>query len=490
MAYELGTAKTMDSAVPKWEDLSGDLPTKEGGYSIQNVYGYLSAGELILVAENPAGDSQYYRSVNDGRSWDLFWETGQIHQGEGFETAGGSLLFSSAGDTYRYTGGGETPSQVSSISGFGQGATQTNDGTIYLCEYGTGGNGNHTDIYKSTDDGQTFDFVVNVKNATGEDMRHLHGIASQGTDRLFVATGDTNHEILETDDEFSTYERYIWKTGGGDPANKATSYTGIHCENNALILGADHTPARLTYMWVGGERGDIPTILQLGGGTHPMAMFHVMVPPKLNSDAANTDSRYNYNNIRTFFHRIKSDGNMLYAHGNRGNILAVSTTGGRTWKWIETPIGGEPALGRDSVYVYGVVRGVPKLHRIPKESLWNYPEEDTQIYHLLREATLGDANSANNAIWFGRDLPFQNFTDFRFGVTTDGTGKLRLWEDTVHGTAIATFDSKNAVVDADLTSGFNEVTLSDFPNGGFSMEIFETESAQALTIDCFVQAHR
>jgi len=486
--YELGTAKTFDSTVPKFQDLSGNLPLGQG-YSIDAVYSYPSEDELLLVATTPGDNREFYRSKNEGRTWSLFWETGQTHQGGGFETAEGSFLFESAGRTYRYTGDGETPTQVLDIKGFGQGPTQTDDGTIYVAEYANT-DSNHTDIFKSTDDGQTWTFVVNVKDATGLSMTHLHGITSQGDNRLFVLTGDTNHEILESDDEFSTWDRYTWKAGPDDNQSNSVSYTGIHCENNALILGADHVPTRLTYMWVGGQRGDVPTSSQLGGGTLPQAMFHVMAPPKLNSEANNTDTRYAYNNMKTFFHRIKSDGNMLYANGGRANLLAVSTTNGRTWKWIETPIGGEPAIGKDSIFVYGNVNGMPKVQRIPKQALWEHPEEDTQIYHLLRETTLGDPNSGNNAVFFGRDLPFQYFTDFRIGVTTDGAGQLHLIEDSYHGTAISNVDNRNYVLDASLTSGFNEATLTGQPNGGFSMEIFEQETSAALTVDCFVQAHR
>ncbi len=117
--------------------------------------------------------------------------------------------------------------------------------TFNVGEYGN--QSDDSDIYKSTDDGQTWSFVVNVTNSINSNVRHVHGLAGVGN-RLFVITGDADHSLVETDDDFSTHNEYFWNQLGEDDC----AYTGITAVNNRLILGADARPPHITNLFVGG----------------------------------------------------------------------------------------------------------------------------------------------------------------------------------------------------------------------------------------------
>lgn len=152
--------------------------------------------------------------------------------------------------------------------------------------------------------------------------------------------------------------------------------------------------------------------------------------------------------------------------------------------------GADPAVAEDSLYFVGEAANTPRIFRVPKTELWSYPEEQTQVYHILQQEPIGKSSSANNGYYIGRDIPFDEFTDFRIGVTVDGQMRVSLLEDAKFGTSIANFDNGNERFQQDFTSGTTLAELNDAPNGGFSLDLFEMESASRVTTSLFVQCSR
>jgi len=506
--YELGTAQTLDSAVPKYTDLSKHLP--DAVHSIDGVVDYEAAGELILIAQRQDDTTDYYRSLNDGREWGVesqegidepFWADGRSWGNSHIETQDGTLIFQTSGNNgtiNSYTGGGEQPEAVKTgFNMFQDSFTQTQDGDIYAAEYGGDGTSeNFSDIIKSTDDGQTWSTVVNIQNTVGGGHYHLHGMDSQGEDRLFVLTGDAQHSILESNDEFSTWNEWDWNR---TDYNDDYSGTGIQYQNNRLIIGTDQIPAAFTHLWVGDQYGDIPTRSGLDNGDLPLARFDVQIPPIMGASVPTADAVWGFGRQDQFPHRIEGDGRILVAVTDRTRQFCVSTDSGHTWHFFPTHFENlaHPSLGRDEVWLAGDSNGRPTLYRVPKDALLALETPERNVYHVLFNEELGDSSSAGTTVPVGRGLPFHKFRDFRFGVNTDGDVDVDLYENGYTGTAPTSLSdslgndiAQSRESESITGSGYSTWEWTDLQNGGFDLIVTDQQSSSLSTVGLFVQMQR
>jgi len=484
-AYELGTAQTFDRATPKIEDITGNLPQALRENQIRGLFPLESSGELVATAV-VNGTDEVWRSPNAGESWERIFQgdLGMTYNGW-IETSAGALLFSVGRNIVRYEGGGMTPAIVDSrpYGGFAQPFAQTESGELYFAEYDPSRSNSSARIFKSTDDGQTWAELVNLYD-TPTGTEHLHGIAAQGTNRLFVATGDAQHSVLETDDEFSTFNEWNWNTF---EATDDLSITGIRVIGTDLILGWDDEPNGITKLHIGDQKGDIETDPETGGGNVPVEMFHVTSPSRISSD---TQSRLRPGRNRSFYHRIEGDGTMLYAVGVRDNDLAVSTTRGDTWKSIPLPVGraNDPAPFGDSLFISGTVNGGTRLFRIPKTALFEHPEPRSQAYHVLTEENIGDS-SGGGAGRAGNGIPTWMFDEIRIGVETDDALDVFVYESARFPTAPMDSADQNTLTNFSVNGAVERQTVDVRGNNGLAFNFVNGAAGQVST-SFFVQCYR
>lgn len=212
---------------------------------------YQDGAELYAVLMDQTADNDtIHKSTNNGESWS---EQGSV--GEEVVTGGllkiqdtGTLIaIDDNGSVHRSTDDGsswteEEPNLVVGILGPNS-ATETPNGDILIAEYEASGNHNHN-IYRSTDDGQSFSSVFEVNSSTSDvsdpDGSHIHNVQYDPHRERFVAghhqgIGLGDHGVIVSDGKAGS----SWEEIGINASEHDPFFVSVMFFENYIAWGTD-----------------------------------------------------------------------------------------------------------------------------------------------------------------------------------------------------------------------------------------------------------